>query len=394
MGSGTNVFGVFGLGSGSVWYQLGNQVGSRGDFRGPHPFIFEIDAAGQSVTLQSKGTVGWSEQYLNNFSNPNDCGGWCGKVETYVIGPILWRAGGDVGRYHEEWRSGPQWSPSSVTICNFGELMKSGPPSWSLGTADVCAMQARDFAGDDAGNTWIRKGAGITQYDPTGQVGQTLPNPFSGMPGHFVVGQQGEFYIAGHDLSGIRLAKADASGMLQWSKMVPDPINLSSNNCFSYAVDAGGSILLTFSSTNIVDLGNGPMTRLGQKDLILAKLDAQGNVTWAKRFGGGAFTVESCSLQRTGSDDIAMVLDYAGMVDLGDGVLPSSPVLAKFDTKGALLWHADLTLHLPLVAEEQSWALSGHPSGALFVSGAGHAPNPVNWWEPRDLRFVVAKYGP
>jgi hypothetical protein len=391
-GSGTNVLWVFGLSSGNVWYEKGNQVGSQGDQTGPHPFIFDIDAAGQSATLQSMGQVGWSQQYLNNFQNPNDCGGWCEKVEDYVMGPHLWLAGGNVGMVREQWRHGPQFGGPSVTTCEFGELTKSGAPSWSLGTAEVCAMQPRGIAGDDAGNTWIPNGAGITQYDPAGQVVQTLPNPFSGMPGHFVLGPQGEFYVAGHDLSGIRLAKADASGTLQWSKNVSntDP----SSMCFSYAVDGSGNILLTFSSESVVDLGNGPLPRLGQNDLVLAKLDPQGNVTWAKRFGGGGFIVKSCSLRRTGSDDFAMVLDYAGMVDLGDGVLPSSPVLAKFDATGAILWHTDLTSHFPFVAEYQSWALSGHPSGAVFVSGASHAPNPVNWWEPRDLRFVVAKYAP
>lgn len=392
MGSGTNVFGVFGLGSGDVWYQKGNQVGSQGDYRGPHPFIFDIDAAGQSVTLQSMGQVGWSQQY-NNTSNPYTCYGWCEREEDYVIGPHLWLTGGNVGMVREQWHYGPQFGGPSVWTCKFGELTKSGTPSWSLGTAEVCAMQPRGIAGDDVGNSWIPKGAGITQYDPTGQVVQTLPNPFSGMPGHFVLGPQGEFYIGGDDPSGIRLAKADVSGMLQWTKTVPAP-DVHANKCFSYAVDTGGNILLAFSSASVVDVGNGPMPRLGQKDLILAKLDPQGNVAWAKRLGGGGFTVKSCSMRRTGSDDFAMVLDYAGMVDLGDGVLPSSPVLAKFDATGALLWHADLTSHFPFVAEEQSWALSGHPSGAVFVSGAGHAPDPVNWWEPRDLRFVVVKYGP
>lgn len=208
------------------------------------------------------------------------------------------------------------------------------------------------------------------------------------------MGPQGEFYLATRNPSEFRLVKADASGMLQWSKTVTAPMITGYSDCFSSALDTGGNILLAFHAQTVVDLGSGPLLPLGARDLVLAKLDPQANVLWAKRFGGPGFTAESCKLSRTGLDEFAVVLDSTGMVDLGDGVIPSGPVLVKFDAMGSLLWRADLSTLFPFVLGAHSWALSGHPSGAVFVSGSGHEPTPASSFTYRALRFVVAKYGP
>lgn len=398
--TGTYGLSVFGMPSGTYYRHLGNQVGDEYDYRGPHPFILNIDSLGQLQSnrphFQSMGQVGWSRTYQNTWGGPYNCGGWCPIRGEFVVGPYLWLAGGDVGTYRESWDYGPAPYPLGPNIfsCKFGELTQLAPPLWTLGTSDVCAMRAWNITGDDAGNTWIRNNVGLTKYDLTGQSVQTLPDPFPGISGELTVGPQGELYIGERTASDIRLAKANAAGTLQWSKTVPTPLSFGSNTCFSYAVDTARSILLAFHSVTTADLGNGPMPPLGPKDLVLAKLDPQGNVTWAKRFGGLGFEVKSCSLRRTGNNDFAVALDYAGKVDLGDGMLDAPAVLVKFDALGLPVWHADLSAHFPFVAEDQSWALAGHPSGLVFVSGAGHAPDPPNWWQPRLLRFVVAKYGP
>lgn len=316
-----------------------------------------------------------------------------------------------MGRYRTRWNCGPDTAyfcpqSMSLTSCDFGELTKSASPQWSLGTVDVCAMPVWKIAGDDLGNTIVASSTSLTKYDPSGQVNKVMPDPFGGVvlldnveENPLALGPQGEIYLGGRTNTEIRLAKADASGILQWSNSVPTP-NDSEPKCFSYALDKSGNILVAFNAASVVDLGNGPMPRLGTKDLILAKLDPQSNVIWAKRFGGPGFDAQSCSLRRTGADDIALVLGYAGMVDLGDGALQSSPVLAKFDAMGTIVWHADLATRFPLLpADEQHWVLTGHPSGAVMVSGSGthHYPsgkNPSGASRYLDLQFVVAKYGP
>jgi hypothetical protein len=275
---------------------------------------------------------------------------------------------------------------------------------------DVCALNARQIAGDDAGNVLVRNAVGLTKYDPAGQVVQTMPDPFPASSlsalGHenpLALGPQGEIYAGLRSATAVWLAKANSAGTLQWSKTITattDPTTYWKRS-FSYAIDALGNILVAFHSSGPVDLGNGPLPKLGSTDLILAKLDPQGNVIWEKRFGGPGFEAHDVSMRRTGTRDMAIVLEFSGLMDLGDGVLESSSVLAKFDSLGTLLWHADLAtlFPFPITADTNHWALSGHPSGAVFVSGSGHAPMPPppceDWTSThRPVRMVVARYGP
>jgi hypothetical protein len=51
------------------------------------------------------------------------------------------------------------------------------------------------------------------------------------------------------------------------------------------AVDGAGNVLLTGDFDGTVDFGGGPLTSAGSDDIFVAKLDAQGNHLWSKRFG-------------------------------------------------------------------------------------------------------------
>lgn len=378
---------TFGMFSGTYDYHYGNTTSYTHNYLGPHLFVFNLDASAQTGTF---GTIFYRVDLFDKLGISD-----YSHLRSYPKGLQLWLTGGYAGGYFEDWvDKGNTKLFTKSNECTSGWFSVSGPSSWSLGGAGACALQAWTIAGDDGGNTFARSAAGISHYDQTGQFVQILPDPFTGPEGKLAIGPQGEFYLGARTSSEIRLAKADALGTLQWTKSLANPLVQGANDCFSSALDAAGNVLLAFHSEAVVDLGNGPLQQLGPRDLILAKLDSQGTPIWAKRFGGPGFTTKSCSLRRTGLDELALVLDSTGNVDLGDGVIPSGPVLMKFDALGSLLWRADLQSLFPFVLEAHTWGLSGHPSGAVFVGGSGHEPTPPSSFTQRALRFVVAKYGP
>lgn len=378
---------TFGMFSGTYDTHYGNTTSYTHDYLGPHLFLFNLDASAQTGTFD---TIFYRVELFDKLGISD-----YSHFRNYPKGLQLWLTGGYGGAYFEEWLDKGNTKlftkSNECTSAWFGVL---GPSSWSLQDAGACSLQAWTIAGDDAGNTFARSAAGISQYDQTGQVVQVIADPFAGPEGKLAIGPQGEFHLGARTPAEIRLAKADAMGTLQWTKTVSAPMNAGENNCFSSVVDKGGNTLLAFHALTMIDLGNGPLLSLGSQDLILAKLDPQGSVLWAKRFGGSGFIAKSCSLRQTGLDEFALVLDSTGNVDLGDGVIPSGPVLVKFDAMGSLLWRADLQSLFPFVLGAHTWALSGHPSGAVFVSGSGHEPTPPSSFTQRALQFVVAKYGP
>jgi hypothetical protein len=179
-------------------------------------------------------------------------------------------------------------------------------------------------------------------------------------------------------------------------------------NTMDFAVDASGNSIIAFYAYTTMDLGNGPMSPLGPKDIMLAKFDVQGNLVWAKRMGSGGFAPIRFSMRKVGADEIALLVHFMGAIDFGDGLLQSSPVLVKYDANGNLVWRADLLpLYPPSAPEVISVAISGHPSGAIFVAGTGYGlasttPDPycdlgvayTPGAYPRPLRLFAAKYGP
>lgn len=355
--------------------------------RGPHVFVFDLDANAQTGTFNVLfQTSHWFDKLgISDYSD----------FRRYAKGLTLWVAGGNDGGYFEGWESSQNTKLfTNSNECKYGWFGMSGPSSWSLGAAAACSLQAWTIAGDELGNTFARSAAGISHYDQTGQVQPIIADPFSGPDGKLVMGPQGELHLASRDKLALHVSKADASGTLQWSKNIFAQLMTGYANCFSHAVDAAGNTLLAFHSQLDVNLGNGPLPPLGPMDLILAKLDPQGNLIWSKRFGSADFTVKSCTMKRTGLDRFALLLDYSGTMDLGDGVLTSSPVLVDFDAQANVLWRVDLASLLPFVPERTTWTFSGHPSGAVFVSGTGYTSDPPGNTTTRKLRFLVAQFGP
>jgi gliding motility-associated-like protein len=86
---------------------------------------------------------------------------------------------------------------------------------------------------------------------------------------------------------GIYISKLDANGNLVWAKQVPTYVEF---NEIDLKVDKDGNVYVASELRNVADMDPGPgvlmMAPTGFKDAFVIKLDTDGNLIWAKHFGG------------------------------------------------------------------------------------------------------------
>lgn len=104
-----------------------------------------------------------------------------------------------------------------------------------------------------------------------------------------------------------------AGGPIAWTKL------LGKDNGVDYvtvAVDSKDAIVLTATMRGTADLGGGPLTSAGDKDVLLAKLGADGTHLWSKRFGGRE-PDRPTNVAVDAKDNIAIAGYYADEADFG-----------------------------------------------------------------------------
>jgi len=134
------------------------------------------------------------------------------------------------------------------------------------------------------------------------------------------------------------VAKFSKNGTYLWSKRFG---GLKPDFLHGAASDAFGNILLIGSTHGSIDFGGGPLTTAGIGDIVLAKLDSNGNHLWSKRFGAADWDsgLDLCT------DSFGNVLAtgyFVQTVNFGGGDLVGANVadvfLLKLDPNGAHLW--------------------------------------------------------
>ncbi|MGH2829776.1 MAG: SBBP repeat-containing protein, partial [Actinomycetota bacterium] len=132
------------------------------------------------------------------------------------------------------------------------------------------------------------------------------------------------------------LAKYSAGGVHVWSKRLG-----GSGGDFAHSVasDPSGAVLVagsTFSPS--IDMGGGPLSGLGEYDMVLAGYSSSGDHLWSKRLGGTGYDFA----YSVASDPLGAVLlagyTQSDSIDLGGGPLIGTPccdmVLAKYAWDG------------------------------------------------------------
>jgi len=147
-------------------------------------------------------------------------------------------------------------------------------------------------------------------------------------------------------LSDVFVLKLDASGNLLWAKSFGAA---AADAGLSIAVDSTGNVYTTgfFASTVDFDPGAGTtnLTTAGSSDVFISKLDASGNLVFAKRFGGGisdlgySIAVDSTgNIYTTGFFQDTVDFDpSAGTTNLTTAGL-SDVFISKLDASGNLVF--------------------------------------------------------
>lgn len=313
---------------------------------GPNPISIDVDPMGNFAPPL---VIDYVDSYL--YYQPYRI------YSDTASGPAIWPVGGGVGYYYGYYyeQSGPL--PYEKPRQCYGSTLSTSTFSITPG----CAKDIWQAAGNDVGQVVIRNESGVTTYDSTGQAISLVPDPFNTqmIPAftHLTLGAQNELHTGFRMGLSIWLGKGNAAGILEWGKTIQAPYNNYWQGSFDFDVDIDGNTLIAMTSDATIDLGNGPLPAISVQDLILGKFDPQGNVLWAKRFGGPGFEAKGVKLRRTGTHDFAIIADFSGALDLGDRLLGPARIVAKFDAAGEIVWHA----------RTNGRVLSGHPSGAVYV---------------------------
>ncbi|MDI1432639.1 hypothetical protein [Polyangium sorediatum] len=302
-----------------------------GGDNGPEAFV--VDSAGN--VLLTGGFPG-----IVNFGGEDliDAGGWdiyTAKLDTN--GNHLWsKRFGDASGFQGGTGAALDSAGNVFLTGHFYSTTDfGGGPLTSAGNLDIYVAKL-----DANGNhLWSKRFGDAQRQSTTATATDSAGNVF--LVGDF----QGSVDFGGGPLTAIGLedmfvAKLDADGNHLWSKRidVTDPVNYSITNL---RIDSAGNVLVTKGFYGVADFGGGPLPSQGGMDIVVAKLDADGNHVWSKRFGDAdhqlvrAIAVDS-------ADDVLLTGHFKGTMDFGGGPVTSAGdwdiYVVKLDGNGNQVW--------------------------------------------------------
>ena len=195
---------------------------------------------------------------------------------------------------------------------------------------------------------WIKQ---FTQMNST--LNET--NPF------MRVASDGSLYLAYNSAGSVSssllsntivITKLDSTGSIVWVKQ---NIAALSAGC-SMALDSNNNLIIASTSSSTVSGG----TRIGSTDIVVLKLDSNGNVIWIKQSAAMNTTAAETvpQLETDSLDNIYLVYDTAGTVN-GDVIGSSGDlVIHKMNSMGDYIW------------------LRQEPMGATWLSNSTSLTNP------------------
>lgn len=209
---------------------------------------------------------------------------------------------------------------------------------WATRAGSIASEDLRDMAVDPAGN-----------YVIVGNLNPGSPTTFGAITVNLPVGAIGGYF-----------AKYDSDGNALWVRTVQGTLVAGAHRV---AFDAGGNVYVMGSFAGSMTIG--PFTfqsSVNSRDVFIAKLDPNGNVLWARAFGGplDETTNPSATAGRAGlalsGTNLFATFDFAGSVqiDVGGGVFQ---VLSSQGAQDVAIVKLDL---------------AGNPLGATQFGGAGN----------------------
>jgi hypothetical protein len=273
--------------------------------------------------------------------------------------------------------------PEGLAVDNSGNIILDGQ-SW--GTVN--------FGGDPLTSTSDHGALIVAKFDPAGEhlwskIFQNTGNSYLPYLWRVAVDGQGNVVFAGAFEGSIKFGPAplvsagnrdvfvvrlNADGTLAWAKRYGDGLNQEGT---SAVADSNGNVFVTGAFHGSLNFGNGPIISTGIGDIFLAKLDPSGNAVWSKRFGD----VTSKNLSHTG-DEVAV--DGAGNSIISGSLLGNADFGGGFHVGGmngdaypyVAKFDAAGTYAWSYVGDHSATAQSvgADPNGNVIIAGSFSSP--------------------
>jgi predicted transcriptional regulator len=186
---------------------------------------------------------------------------------------------------------------------------------------------------------WIRQQASMNS------IGDTILDPY--ISPILSVDSSGTIYVSyftyGTTSGGTNIGDADivvfkmnTSGTLQWIKQQPIMNSPGTDANPSMSVDSSGNIYVSYDTTGTVSGG----TKLGSSDIVIFKMDTNGNVQWIKQ-QAIMNTTDSDSDSSIRVDSVGNIYGYYqtnGTISGGTQLGGTNIVVFKMDPTGNLIW--------------------------------------------------------
>ncbi len=165
--------------------------------------------------------------------------------------------------------------------------------------------------------------------------------------------------------SDIYVAKIDANGNTVWARRFG---GTEDDRPMALATDSAGNVFVTGVFLGTVDFGGGPLLASGSWDVYVLKLDTNGNHVWSKRFGD-YHQQEGHAIAVDATGNVLVAGMAWGAIDFGGGPLVSGESLAGFVAKLDSLGNHVWSKHIGTSDASDASAVAFGPAGEVFVSG-------------------------
>ncbi|MCP4147806.1 MAG: hypothetical protein GY757_08645, partial [bacterium] len=217
---------------------------------------------------------------------------------------------------------------------------------------------------DSSGNLmWVKRAGGSNYDEGTAITVDDSGNLF--LTGYFIGTATFEnTALTSFGDRDIFIARYDSSGNLAWVKQAGSTGEDEGN---SITTDSAGNLLVTGAFTGSAAFANTVITSNGFSDIFIAKYDVTGNLVWVKRAGSTAFD-RGFSISAS-NNDFYITGYYGDTADFDNTTLPTNGdrdvFLAKYNANGNLVW----ARHGGGSYWDYGYSTAADNSGNVYVTG-------------------------
>ena len=261
---------------------------------------------------------------------------------------------------------------SSIVSGRFNDLATFGDTQLtSSGLSDAFVAKL-----DSYGNyLWVTQ-AGGSSYDEAYSV-RVLDDGSAIFCGYFTeIAQFGSIQLTSSGGEDAFVAKLDSTGQILWATQAGGS---GDEEVHEVAVLDDGSSIITGSFKGIATFGNQELVSVGEKDVFVAKLDANGNYVWATR-GGGNSNDRGASVSVLDDGSVIVSGYFKGSAAFGNIQLISNGIIDTFVVKlnavGDYLWATKAGGSPASIDDEvyeEAYSVAVLDDGSAIVTGAFEA---------------------